>query len=384
MSAKRSLFIIISLSAIVAVFLAACGPAATPEPELVEVTVIVAGTPVVEFITASPEAPVEAGELVIVSWGGSFQDAQREAYWGPFSEETGVVITEDTGPQIDRSMAAVQSGNIEYDITATNPTFYMIGVENDLWEPIDYSYFDEETLAQLPDWAKLEYGVAEIVYSRILSYDKRAFPDGTSHPTTWAEFWDVETFPGMRTLPTCSMPASVPEIALLADGVPPEEVYPIDIDRAIDKLRELKPYVIWHNTEAHGVQLLVDQEAVFGYNANGRVQVLIDAGVNLGIEWGQALWKFDIWYVLKGAPNKDNAMKLIAYASQPVPQAEMARLTGYSPTNSVALDLLDEAAKVKLTTYAPNFELHSLNIQDSWWKEHRQEWEEACTAFLLE
>ncbi len=45
---------------------------------------------------------LKTDELVIVSWGGSYMDAQRDAYWGPWSEAAGVEVIEDTGPQIER------------------------------------------------------------------------------------------------------------------------------------------------------------------------------------------------------------------------------------------------------------------------------------------
>ncbi len=82
-------------------------------------------------------------ELVIVTWGGSLGDQMREVLFRPFTAKTSIRVREDTGPQIERSRAEVQSGKPSYDTTATNLAFYLIGQQQNLWAPVDYGSFDK-------------------------------------------------------------------------------------------------------------------------------------------------------------------------------------------------------------------------------------------------
>jgi putative spermidine/putrescine transport system substrate-binding protein len=260
-----------------------------------------------------PVASSDSGKLIIVSWGGSYMEAQKQAYFDPFSKATGIDIITDTGPQIARSKAEVESGRPSYDTTATNQAFYQIGVEENLWVPIEYKYFDPKDLKAMKDEVKLKYGVGTIYYSEGMAINLEAFPNSSTQPNTWADVWNVKKFPGKRALPypdVASYP--LPEAALLADGVPPEELYPLDIARAVKKLKEIVPHTIFWKDINQAGQLLASGESVISMAPSGRVQQLIDKGAPIKIVWNQARYTFDLWYVLKGAPNVDNALKFIS------------------------------------------------------------------------
>src|SRR5262245_34421692 len=93
--------------------------------------VIVAATAVAVLGTrfTTPAFPQSKEEVALVSWGGSYQDAQRKAYFEPFMKATGIRVIDGVGPQIERSRAEVTSGHPSYDIAVTNQTFNLIGVE---------------------------------------------------------------------------------------------------------------------------------------------------------------------------------------------------------------------------------------------------------------
>ena len=320
-------------------------------------------------------------ELVIVSWGGSYMDAQRDAYWGPWSKEAGIEVIEDTGPQIERSRAEVESGKPSFDITATNQAFYSIGLQQDLWVPINYDYFDPEDLKAMPDYVTKSHGVGTIYYAEAMAINTDTLAG--KQAAGWGAFWDVAAFPGKRGLPWCDVATyPLPEAALLADGVSPDNLYPIDIDRATKKLKSIAEHVIWWKKANQPGQLLSTGEVSMAMAPSGRIQKLIDEGAPLQIVWDQGRYTFDVWYVLKGAANADNAMRFIAAASQPEAQARMARSLGYGPTNPRALDLLDEATLKKLPNHPDNAKVMFLKNED-WWIENRPKWIEACTAALL-
>lgn len=322
-------------------------------------------------------------QLVIVSWGGSYQAAQRKAFFEPFEKETGIRIVEGTGPQLERSRAEVQSGRPSFDMTATNQAFYSIGVGQNLWEPIDYKYFRDEDLKALSEDVRLKFGVGSIYYAEGMAISTAAFPDGKKQPGSWVDFWDTQAFPGKRTLPYCDVATfPLPEAALLADGVAIENLYPIDIPRAVRKVRALADHVVWWKDVNQPGQYLASGEVVMALAPSGRIQQLIDKAAPIKIVWNQQRHTFDPWYVLRGASGKDNAMKFIAFASRPENQAEMARLSGNAPTNSKALDLLaPELARV-MPTWPENFK-KGFRKGEKWWVEHRAAWVEACTAGLL-
>ena len=50
------------------------------------------------------------------SWGGAFQDAQREAYFKPFQELSGITVVESEGPDLSKIKAMVDTGNVEQDV----------------------------------------------------------------------------------------------------------------------------------------------------------------------------------------------------------------------------------------------------------------------------
>ena len=328
------------------------------------------------------DAKPGSGTLAVVSWGGSYQEAQRKAYFQPFEKETGIRVVEGTGPQIEKTRAQVQSGHPEFDIASTNQAFNLIGIEQGLWLPIDYRYFAPADLQAMPEVMRQKYAVGTISYAEGLAISQAAFAAGGAQPNSWADAWDVKKFPGKRALPWCDIATyPLPEAALLADGVPAEKLYPLDIPRAIAKLKQLAPDVVWWHDINQAGQMLTSGEAVMSMAPSNRIQTLIDAGAPLKIVWNQNRYTFDVWYVLKGAPDADNAMRFIAFASRPESQARMAKLGGYGPTNPRALALIDDATARKLPTYADNFKLE-FQKNEEWWKNNRQKWVEACTAAL--
>jgi putative spermidine/putrescine transport system substrate-binding protein len=389
MSVRHKMHIRFFTVVLISVFvLAACAQPATPE--VVEVTkeVVVEVTKEVikeveKLVTTTPVPTEDPGELTIVSVGGSYQDAQDTAFFTPFSNELGVRVLQDTNPDINRIKAMVDSGNIEFDVATGTRHTYELGVELGLFEPVDYSYFRPEDLEAMSEEIKLEFGVGTIYYSQVISYDTRVYPEGSPHPTSWADLWDVEKFPGTRVIPSCEYgDKPLPEIAVLAAGVPIDEIYPIDMDLAIEKVKEIAPNAIFYDTSPIPGQMLTDQVAVMAESANGRIQRLIDAGVPLAIEWNQGRLALDYWFVVKGSPNKENAMKFLAFASRPEQQAIMAKLTGYAPTNLLAYELIDEASSKKLSSYPENKEVQ-FEIDWKWWKENKEIWAERCLEALL-
>jgi putative spermidine/putrescine transport system substrate-binding protein len=317
-------------------------------------------------VTEIPENLKGSGEVRVASYGGTFQDAQREAYFKPFEQLSGIKVIEAEGPSTAQVKAMVDTGNVEWDVAQ----FDRAGVINlerkgDYWEEIDYSLFDT---ANIPEFRRYKYSVDMLPYAQIIGYRTDAFPEG---PQGWADFWNTEAFPGPRTMISGSgglFPFL--EAALIADGVPVTELYPIDIERAYNSLSKIRDSVVkWWEAGAVPAQMLSDNEAVLAVIWNGRMKALLDAGVPVAPQWNQGGLLTDVWAIPKGAPNKENAQKFAAFITMPIPQARLSKLIPYGSVNTASNQYMTPEELQSLITAPPIVD--QLFIYDSaWWADN--------------
>ena len=179
------------------------------------------------------------------------------------------------------------------------------------------------------------YAAGHLVFSTILAYRQDLFP-ASGGPRGWNDFWDVRTFPGKRGLRR--NPRGTLEIALLADGVPAEQLYPLDVPRALNKLHQLMPYLVFWESGAQPVQLLANKTVVMSSAYNGRV---FDAAnkEKLPLTWqfNQGLMEVEFWAVPKNSQNLQAAFDFIKFSLDAQRQAEFVNAMAYGPTNSAAL-----------------------------------------------
>jgi putative spermidine/putrescine transport system substrate-binding protein len=298
----------------------------------------------------SHSAAAQDNQVIMTVGGGAWEAAQDVAYFQPFTEETGIEVVKVPEPEIAMIRAMVETGNVTFDLSSGIPAgdVYVLAEEGIL-EPIDYSGFPQETLDGMFDDAKHEYGVASLYYSLIGGYRTDTFPEG---PTTWAEFWDLEAFPGPRSLgPGLGTSYCTWEIALLADGVAPDQLYPIDFDRALASLDRVRDEVVtWWDVGGVPAQLLTDGQVELTSAWNGRIQALVDDGVPVAINWNEGILLWDLMWVPKGAPNAANAMKLLELMSRADRQAVFAESIAYAPSNSDAYEFIPEERAAILPT----------------------------------
>jgi putative spermidine/putrescine transport system substrate-binding protein len=117
--------------------------------------------------------------------------------------------------------------------------------------------------------------------------------------------------------------------ALLADGVPVDKLYPLDLDRAFKVLDRLKQDVsVWWTAGAQPPQLLKDNEVQYAASYSGRVAGA--PGISYSFE--QAALDCSFLVVPKGAnpAEKAAAMRLLHEYSKATNQAEAARVISYT------------------------------------------------------
>jgi putative spermidine/putrescine transport system substrate-binding protein len=355
---------------------------ATVRASFVTITLVVAAI----CCGSQSQAMADSGKIVYVGIGGPTQDALRKALFEPFTQETGIKVVEDTGLSEERVQAEVQSGHPAIDFLTIGTSDYLIALQHDLLAPIDYKYYNPDDLNGIAAADKLKFAVGSNYSGLAMSFSKEAFPDGQPQPESWADFWDVKKFPGKRTMPFCGVLEGswpIAEAALIADGVPMNKLYPLDMERAAKKLKELSPNVIWWKNTSQPGQYMASKEAVMQLNSIGRTNGLIDKGVPLKLVWNGAQVYGDKWIVLKGAPDYDNVMKFLAFVARPQIQANLAKLIGYAPTNQHAYGLLDKSFAQRLSTYPDNIK-NTFSPDDAWWAANVSKWTEVCLSELTQ
>jgi len=296
------------------------------------------------------------GEVMFASWGGSFQDALRSAMLAPASEKLGMNVKEDTTNGIQDVRAQITAGAVAWDVTEQDlPSCETLSREGSL-EPIDYSIVDTTGIPK--ELIKDNY-IGFINFTKVIAYRKDTF--GDNGPSNWAEFWDLEKFPGKR-----GMHGKVNynlEAALMADGVPMNEVYntlstPEGIKRAWGKLGEIAPKVtVWYRGGSQSAQLLRDGEVDVIHMGHNRVESVIGSGIDVAYSFDGGTMDIDCLLVPKGAPNKENAMRLINELLSAEAQARLAVTMPLGPVNSGAFDtgIITQDMAVKVNTHPENY-----------------------------
>lgn len=330
-------------------------------------------------VAASAAAAQAADTVTFASWGGSYQEAQAEALLAPAAKALGIEFKEASHKGLAELRSQVLSGAVQWDIVDLGATDCAQGSVEGLFEPLDYSVIDASDVA--PEMAQ-EHWVALIYYSTVLAYNSEKYKDNP--PQSWADFWDVEKFPGTRALR--GSPIGTMEIALLADGVEPENLKPYDVDRAFASLEKIKPHVdVWWTSGAQSAQLIRDGEVdMLGIWSN-RLTSAIKDGAKAGFTFNQGLANADCLVVPKGAPNKELAMKAINEFLKPDNQAAITKLIDIGPVNpkAVALGGFSEEKLSLMPSTDENMKTQA--FQDfAWWGENGAEIKEQWDNFITQ
>ena len=260
---------------------------------------------------AALSSSAHAGETITVADpGGVYSTAWAEAFYRPFEQETGITvhnITRDAEPT-SQVKAIVETKSYIWDVVSLSlPSASLLAAQG-LLEKLDWSADELPQLipaAHLPEWA------GSNVYGTVMAARTDHF--GTKLPRNWADFFDVKGFPGRRALP--KQPISTLEFALLADGVTPAALYPLDVDRALRKLDQIRDHVdVWWASYPQTTQLLQSGEVDLIFTANARAQAAVDTGAPVQLIWNQGLYGLEGWGVPRGTPRAAAARRFIAFS----------------------------------------------------------------------
>ena len=303
--------------------------------------------------------------LVVCSWGGAIQEAQKKTIFDAFAEEYGCEVVETTDPDPAKIKSMVEAGNMEVDVWDVDSDFVPRGEAQGLFEAVDFNVVSKDGLVE--DFIT-DYSVPAEIATLCIYLNTGKFSD-ENHPTTWTEFFDTTKFPGMRTLYT--NPMSMFEAVLLADGVAKEDMYPLDVDRAFEFLdAHKKDIVTFWTSGAQSVELVAGGDAALGSVWGGRIIAAQKDGQPVEKETNQAILTGDSWVIGKGSKNVEMAQDFLAFATSPeVVKNYAVESPGNAPANTKAYDLMSKEQIAALAS-SPELAESQLYINVDWWFEN--------------
>lgn len=336
-----------------------------------------------------------AQEVNVVSWGGAYEISQVEAYNKPFTEATGI--------RVNMIAADNPATPLKAQVEARNVTGDVFDVEvSDAIRLCDEGALVEIDPAILPpapdgtpavedfiDGALMDCAVANIFWGTVIAYDTTKF-EGEA-PSLAADFFDLEKFPGKRGLP--KNPKRTLYLALIADGVPADEIYDKlgseeGVEQAFAKLDTIKREVVWWEAGAQPVQLLADGEVVMATGYNGRFfDAIVGEGKPFEIIWDGQYMDLDMFVIPKDSPNPEAAIEYLKFATDTQRLADQARYIAYGPArkSSAALVGLYQDGETEMAPHMPtNPDYLTTAVMDDpeFWADHDAELTERFNSWL--
>jgi putative spermidine/putrescine transport system substrate-binding protein len=323
--------------------------------------------------------------LAVATYGGAYGQSQQIAFFEPFTQATGTKISMDV---YDGTLAAIKdkigASPSAFDVVDLSAGALDALCHDGLLEPLESSMLDAGGAGQsaaedfLPG-AMPSCGLASVAWSTTLAFDRNALTK--AQPSSVGDLLDTRRFPGKRALP--DSPRYTLELALLADGVQPENVYselttPAGVDRAFKALDKIKADILWWDKAEEPVSWLLEKKAVMAAAYSGRMARAAIGAPQLNIIWDGQVYDLDLWAIPKNSANKDAAKHFIAFALEPARLAAQAQLIAYGPMRKSAIALVGKnpTVDVEMKAYLPTAPDHlkkALKFDAAWWSEHGEE-----------
>lgn len=308
----------------------------------------------------------QAQDLTIAGFGGKVQDDLAATLWRPAAAATGITLREESHDGLPALRLQVQSGNPGWDLVHLGATQCAVAGAEGLFEPLDYSVVDA---SGVPEEARADTWVSINSYSVVLAYNTKTM--AANPPQNWVDFWNVEDFPGRRALGTSAQ--EMLEITLMGDGVPKDDLYPLDIERGAEALARIQPHIsVWWTSGAQSAQLMADGEVDMMAIWGSRVTGVIESGAPVTYTFKDGILGFGCLGIVKGSKNVAAAQKLIASAVSPEMQAQIpVKMPYYGPANQKAFDVVEfTAEQLAQSNASPQNAAQQVVINPAWWAEN--------------
>ncbi len=345
--------------------------------------------PAVVTAPAAPAAPALPDEVRVATWSGAYGEAQELAFFEPFMRESGTTITKSTHGvrgvtwprRAERAGDATTSGEREivsnWDVADVPAHAVAEACESGLLAQLPEGFLaDAFTPEQVSDGALSRCGVANLVWSSVIVTDLKT--TGGRAPATLADVFKPAAFRGRRALP--QKPEYLLEAVLLADGVPPAQVYEIlatetGVRRALETLEPLREQITWWRDASEAMVLLRDKDVAFAMAFNGRAFYSVATQPDrFAMLWDGQITSRDAWVVSAAAQNPKAALDFIAFAMEPDRLGRFATLFPYGPTRSDAIATVGAhpVLKVDMKPFLPTLPANAgsaLAYDHAFWRE---------------
>jgi len=346
--------------ALCAGLLTATGCSATPAPESGDID-LGSGPP--QAGTVKKDALKDV-TLTFVSYGGIYQKGQETTAVKPFEAESGAKILSDGPTDYAKIQAQVESKNVTWDVVDTGSTFAIANCGK-LFMPLDTSIIDT---SHMPQELVSECAVPAMTYGYVMVYNTAKY--GPNGPKSWQDFFDIAKYPGKRAIngTPSDIEPGILEGALIADGVPRDQLYPLDVPRALRKLDTIKGNLMYWETGAEAQQQIESGQPDISFMWSGRALAGIKNGATYAANWTDFSPVFDTLTVPMDAKNPKASMALINFMVGPEQQAKLAEATSYAPIHDQAKPNIDAQTRSFLAT---EHQQQALPIDNKWWGENQ-------------
>ncbi|GLR90244.1 ABC transporter substrate-binding protein [Bradyrhizobium iriomotense] len=302
-------------------------------------------------ILLTTAAAAQPAEVIVATTGGIYDRTLKEVWFEPFTKATGIkvsTVSATDSEQRARAQAMANAGQVTWDII-NNVDIIAESAQNRSFTR-DLSVFCEQFRPRkdLAEKTCNPAGVRITFNATLLAFNSARFKG--IQPRSWADFWDSVRFPGPRALPSFNDPWRVFAAALLADGVPAEKLFPLDIDRAVKKLDQIKPQIqLWWRTGDQSQQGFRNGEYVLGMIWGTRAAGLKAEGQPVQVSYNGAFMLADTMQILRNGPNSGGAEALLKfYLDNPSVQAKVAERLNVTPPSLDAAAMMSEAARANI------------------------------------
>lgn len=301
-------------------------------------------------------------ELTVVMWGGADQKTHVENAIEPWAKQQGVTVKQDSPSDYAKFQTQVESGKVSWDVVEVEPNFANTACQKGWAVKLDPAKVDRSLVKQA---LTSECAVPVLEYAFTIGYNTKTFAAG--HPTTWKDFFDTTKFPGKRGFWKYATGAMF-EAALLADGVPGDKLYPLDLDRAFRKLDTIKNDIVWYETGEQQQQLVSSGEVPLIQAWNGRLFSAAKNGQPVANEWNEHLLSYDQLVIPNGSKNAGTAQDWISwYLKNPEAQAGYSNATAYGPVSEAALKFITPDVLAELPSSPQNAPKRAAIMDYGYW-----------------
>lgn len=272
-------------------------------------------------LLATSMTPAGARDLSVMLRSPGLLAPWQSVFINPFSQATAIPVSPGVWSGGLAALNQQKAPDVSWDLVMVNAEELAAGCAAGLFEKLDWTQIGGRE-HYLPI-AVSDCGVGALLDDTVLAWDRDKHPGNP----TWADFWDVTKFPGKRGLHK-GVRGNL-EIALMADGVAPGDVYKMlstsdGVDRAFRKLDQLRPFLVWWDTPEEASHILASGDVLMTSAPSGAI---IEAGRathrNFAIQWADSLFDVLSWAAPKGSPNGREAMQFLYFSGTPAIEARL-------------------------------------------------------------